>query len=104
MSYSRPLIAVLAVALLAACNDTAGEGQAARSGEVLEGTISDEMLPLDSVQSQPPLADPAPDAEGAEEDDSSAPVRDARPAPARRTPTTPAASATPREAASADEE
>ena len=32
------------------------EGQA--TGEVLEGTVSDAMLPLDRVQSEPPLEDP----------------------------------------------
>jgi hypothetical protein len=28
------------------------------TGEVLEGTISDQMLPLDQVRSEAPLADP----------------------------------------------
>lgn len=31
----------------------------AASGEVLEGTISDDMLPLDDLRSQPPLVEPA---------------------------------------------
>ncbi|QZH75895.1 MAG: hypothetical protein JY451_04735 [Erythrobacter sp.] len=50
--------------LIAACGeDTApvesdGEGEAA--GEVLEGTISDAMLPIDQTRSQAPLADPEP--------------------------------------------
>ena len=57
MSPSR-LIAVSTFALaLAACNgDTAEEGQAA--GQVLEGTISDQMVPVDQVRSEAPLADP----------------------------------------------
>jgi hypothetical protein len=57
LSPSR-LIAVSTFALaLAACNgDTAEEGQAA--GQVLEGTISDQMLPVDQVRSEAPLADP----------------------------------------------
>ena len=49
MSSSRLLAAALAT-LLAACNgDAPQEGEV--TGEVLEGTISDEMLPLDRVQS-----------------------------------------------------
>lgn len=45
--------------LAAACNNEAGapaeEGGAA-SGEVLEGTISDAMIPLDQLASEAPLA------------------------------------------------
>ena len=56
MSSSRLTAAALA-ALLTACNgDAPQEGEV--TGEVLEGTISDEMLPLDRVQSEAPLADP----------------------------------------------
>lgn len=60
MIRSRLLIFLAIPALLAACRDEqpATEGAAA-SGEVLEGTISDAMLPLDTVRSQPPLAEPA---------------------------------------------
>ncbi|QDH35935.1 hypothetical protein [Porphyrobacter sp. YT40] len=51
-------LAVLALAL-AACGDEAApaaqQGGAA-SGEVLEGSISDAMIPLDQVTSQAPLA------------------------------------------------
>ncbi len=50
--------------LLAACGDDAETGAAEdnrqASGEVLEGTISDAMLPLDEVRSQAPLAEPEP--------------------------------------------
>lgn len=53
-------ILVLAPLVLAACGDkSSDDGARAASGEVLEGTISDEMLPVDTVRSQPPLADPA---------------------------------------------
>jgi hypothetical protein len=54
-----PFLALLPLALLAACGGDAptDDGRAA-SGEVLEGTISDAMLPLDRVQSEPPLEDP----------------------------------------------
>ena len=57
--------------LLAACNDepaaTKGEGDADAAAEVLEGTISDEMLPLDRVRSQPPLAEGESEGESGEE-------------------------------------
>ncbi|NCP15128.1 MAG: hypothetical protein GW858_13355 [Sphingomonadales bacterium] len=51
---------ILALCLLAAgCSDdpasTAEQGAAA-SGEVLEGSISDAMIPLDQLESQAPLA------------------------------------------------
>ena len=59
-SACRPILTlVLAMGLavgLAACGggDDATDGGAA-SGEVLEGTISDEMIALEKVKSQPPL-------------------------------------------------
>jgi len=54
---SRLFAAAALVALLAACNgDSPEEGEA--TGEVLEGTISDDMLPLDQVRSEAPVADP----------------------------------------------
>ena len=72
-----PLLAsLLPFVLLAACQDDAApaEGEGDVSGEVLEGTISDAMLPLDTVQSQPPLLNP----EGeAGENSESAPASDA---------------------------
>lgn len=58
MALSRSIAAMLfPLALLAACGDEAaqeGDDRSA-SGEVLEGTISDEMLPLDQLTSEPPL-------------------------------------------------
>ncbi|WP_120076994.1 hypothetical protein [Aurantiacibacter odishensis] len=53
---------------LSACGDdpavdVENDGREA-SGEVLEGTISDEMLPLDQVRSQAPLAEPEKGVEG----------------------------------------
>ena len=60
-----PLFAsLLPFALLAACQDEAApvEGEGDVSGEVLEGTISDDMLPLDTVRSQPPLLNEDPEA------------------------------------------
>ena len=57
MNSSRLLAAAVIASLLAACQDEAPqEGEA--TGEVLEGTISDDMLPLDQLRSEAPLADP----------------------------------------------
>jgi hypothetical protein len=60
MIVKRLLLALPALALLAACggNAPAGNDRRAASGEVLEGTISDDMLPIDRVRSEPPLEDP----------------------------------------------
>ena len=53
----RPFAALALCVLLAACGDAAedDDGRTA-GGQVLEGSISDSMLPLDTVRSQPPLA------------------------------------------------
>ena len=58
------LIAVAPLVLLAACGDdaevsTEDDGREA-SGEVLEGSISDAMLPIDQVRSQAPQREPDP--------------------------------------------
>lgn len=92
----RVLAALAVCVALAACGDTETEDDGRTAGgQVLEGSISDSMLPLDTVRSQPPLAKvtgtpgeggagtetPGPDAtEGAEEGDGS-PVSDAIDAP-----------------------
>jgi len=62
-SFRHCLIASVLVLALGACGkeDATEPGAGAAGGEVLEGTISDAMLPLDKVRSQPPLA-PKPDA------------------------------------------
>lgn len=60
MALTRFLAPLVPLALLAACGDEPaadGDGRSA-SGQVLEGTISDDMLPLDKVQSEPPLLAP----------------------------------------------
>ena len=59
----RPALALTAIALLAACNKSTQTNRSA-SGEVLQGTISDNMLPLDKVTSQPPLAAPTGNGKG----------------------------------------
>ncbi len=61
------LIPVAALALLvAACGDDAAveDESGSASGEVLPGSISDAMIPSDSLQSQPPLVAPEPAAAG----------------------------------------
>ena len=57
MTLRPALVLAAALALLAACNKSPDTNRSA-SGKVLEGTISDNMLPLDKVTSQPPLAAP----------------------------------------------
>ena len=58
MIDKRLFLVLPALAVLAACGEGAADEGAAASGEVLEGTISDAMLPLDRVRSEPPLEDP----------------------------------------------
>lgn len=62
MTLKPALLALPFLALLAACGDKDSAGASAErqtaAGEILPGTISDEMLPLDSVKSQsPPMKD-----------------------------------------------
>jgi hypothetical protein len=59
LALTRFLAPLVPLALLAACGDEPAEdGERSASGEVLEGTISDAMLPLDQLQSEPPLLAP----------------------------------------------
>jgi hypothetical protein len=60
----RLLLPLTIVTLLAACDSKPATDAAKDTGEVLQGTISDAMLPLDTVKSQPPLAEPATAARG----------------------------------------
>ena len=65
------LAAVLPSMLLAGCDDDpapAVEDDRTASGEILEGSISDEMLPLDRLDSQPPLIRPRPAATDTEDE------------------------------------
>ncbi len=67
MTVKRLAVVLSAVALLAACNKSAPTNDSrSASGEVLQGTISDAMLPVDQVRSEPPLEDPKAFAGGAE--------------------------------------
>lgn len=64
MNRSLPL-ALLPIILLSACGGGEnGDGDGRASGQVAEGTISDAMLPLDTVRSQAPLAAPEAAASG----------------------------------------
>jgi hypothetical protein len=67
--------------LLAGCEDSAPEGETAEvggkaAGDVLGGTISDDMLPLEELKSQSPPAKRAPEA-GASGSSDSAPASEA---------------------------
>ena len=76
---TRLLLIASTCLALAACNETSetpaetDESRDAR-GEVLGGSISDEMLPLDTVTSQSP-------SQGGEEDESSQSAASSAPAP-----------------------
>jgi hypothetical protein len=55
----RSLALLIPLVLLAACNKTAKNDERSASGEVLQGTISDAMLPVDKLKSEPPLLAPS---------------------------------------------
>src|SRR5690606_26295899 len=57
MTDKRLLLALSALALAAGCGGEAPD-EGSVEGEVLEGTISDAMLPLDRVRPEAPLEDP----------------------------------------------
>jgi hypothetical protein len=77
---TRLVLALAPLALLAGCNEKPANDSRAASGEVLEGTISDAMLPIDRVRSEPPLEDPDAFAEAQEKAAEDAPA-DAAAAP-----------------------
>ncbi|MBO0749860.1 MAG: hypothetical protein J2O44_05470 [Porphyrobacter sp.] len=49
---------MLPLILLAGCHKTARNDQRSASGQVLQGTISDDMLPVDKLKSQGPVLAP----------------------------------------------
>jgi hypothetical protein len=62
MSPTLRLALILGLtAALAACGgaEKKGKDQRTAAGEILPGSISDSMLPYDTVRSQPPLAPPS---------------------------------------------
>jgi hypothetical protein len=74
--------ALLALLLTACGGDEAkkAEGAGTAQGEVLPGSVSDAMIPLDQVKSQAPLA---PKVEGADKKDVKAPDKAKSAAPAK---------------------
>lgn len=58
--FDRRFLIALPLALLAACNDKPSQGSAATSGQILPGSTSDAMLPVDTVTSEPPVMAPQP--------------------------------------------
>ncbi len=69
----KPFVAILpCLLLLAACGsdpaaDQGAGGQGSAAGEVLEGSISDDMLPLDTIRSQAPSLEKTPAAPGTDD-------------------------------------
>ncbi|MFM5884999.1 MAG: hypothetical protein ACKOQ3_06705 [Novosphingobium sp.] len=55
-----PILFVLALSLAACGGEKKQQGAGTAEGEVLPGSASDAMLPLDTVTSQPPLAPNSP--------------------------------------------
>jgi hypothetical protein len=51
----RSLVLIVPLALLAGCHKSAENDKRSATGEVLEGTTSDAMIPLGQLTSQPPL-------------------------------------------------
>ena len=93
-------LALLALTLaLAACGSEKKPAAAGTAGgEVLPGSVSDAMLPVDTVRSQPPLA-PKPDSDD-DSDSKSGGKKADRPRPSGGSPEPTAAPTPPAEAAS----
>ena len=72
MTDKRLFLVLPALALLAACNDAPSDDSRSASGEVLEGTSSDAMVPVERGRSEPPLEDPDAFAEAQEGADEAA--------------------------------
>lgn len=70
------LLVPLCLLALAACSDEKKPAPPAAGGQVMEGSISDAMLPYDTVRSQPPLA-PRPSSSAASDTGSDAAEADA---------------------------
>ena len=72
MNRNRAALTIAMIALLCACEDEVdrvdrGETGGQAAGEVLGGTISDDMIALDQLTSTSPPAESAESAEGAED-------------------------------------
>ena len=101
MPKLRPALAIVALALLAACNKSADKNASA-SGQVLQGTISDDMLPLDKLTSEAPLAEPTAAATGKAGKTGKSGGAAANPAAADSATPAPGATPTPESSASAE--
>ena len=99
----RPVtILLLAGLALMGCQGKKAPVQGTAGGEVLPGSVSDAMLPIDTVRSQPPLA-PKSEPSGAKADESDAPSKSATAKPARATQVPPRPRETPEAEPAADE-
>lgn len=58
--FDRRFLIALPIALLAACGDKPEQAAGATSGQILPGSTSDDMLPVDTITSQPPMMGPEP--------------------------------------------
>lgn len=65
MRRHRLLVLALLPLAPAACKEAREQGAGTAEGEILPGSASDAMLPLDTVRSQAPLAPQAPRASAA---------------------------------------
>lgn len=71
-------ITVALFAGLSACEDQkVPERQAGAGGEILERSVSDDMLPYDTVRSQPPLVSEAPEDDASGDAEAEADAEDA---------------------------
>jgi hypothetical protein len=79
---SLPVLTLLPLALmLAACGGAKkDEGAGTAAGEILPGSVSDAMLPLDTVRSQAPLAPKVESTGAADATEADAAASDAAPA------------------------
>lgn len=70
----RPAVTLALILALAACGGTEKKekDQRTAAGEILPGSVSDSMLPYDTVRSQPPLAPPSAAGKGSPKSDTAA--------------------------------
>jgi hypothetical protein len=103
VTIAQLALALLAGLALAGCQEKKkAEVQGTAGGEVLPGSVSDAMLPIDTIRSQPPLA-PKSDASGAKSDKSDAPDKPKAARPTRQPEADPQPRETPESAPAADE-
>ena len=96
------LLALAGLALSACQEEKRAVPKGTAGGEILEGSVSDAMLPLDRVRSQPPLAPKSAGGDGPIASDAPRPVHKSA-AAAPKPAAAPAAAPTPETAAPASE-